>query len=137
MLPRERCPFCRRWFHPHPRVRERQVTCGRPDCRRKQGRKSNQRWRAENSDYFHGVYAQQKEKYGTRAEYMRHYRQQHPDYVRRNTALVRKCRQRQRQAPVSHTRRDLHVMIESERTSIHIAHVSHTRRDIVVTLETS
>ncbi len=26
MLPRRRCPFCRRWFHPHPRLKERQKT---------------------------------------------------------------------------------------------------------------
>jgi hypothetical protein len=91
----------------------------------------------ENSDYFRGVYPQQKAKYGTRAEYMRHYRQQHPDYVRRNAALGRKWRQQLRQELVSHTSRDLHVTIESERTSLRIAHVSHTSRDIVLTLETS
>ena len=77
-----------------------------------------------------------KGKYGTRAEYMRHYRQQHPDYVRRNAASVRKWRQ-PRLEPVSHTSRDLHVTIESERTSLRIAHVSHTSRDIFVTLETA
>ena len=91
----------------------------------------------ENSDYFRGVYPQQKAKYGTRAEYMRHYRQQHPDYVRRNAALVRKWRQQLRQELVSHTSRDLRVTIESEITSLRIAHVSHTSRDIVLTLETS
>jgi len=52
MLPRRRCPFCRRWFHPHPRLKQRQKTCGRPDCRHKQKQKSNQEWRTENPDYF-------------------------------------------------------------------------------------
>ena len=61
MLPRRRCPFCRRWFHPHPRLKQRQKTCGRPDCRHKQKQKSNQEWRTENPDYFRGVYALQKE----------------------------------------------------------------------------
>ena len=23
MLPKRRCPFCRRWFHPHPRLKQR------------------------------------------------------------------------------------------------------------------
>jgi hypothetical protein len=55
--------------------------------------------------------------------------------VRRNTALVRKYRQRLRSVPVSHTSSDLHVTIESEKTSIHIAHVSHTSRDIFVKLD--
>jgi hypothetical protein len=42
MLSRRRCPFCRRWFYPHPRLKQRQKTCGRTDCRHKQKRKSNQ-----------------------------------------------------------------------------------------------
>jgi hypothetical protein len=138
MLPRRRCPFCRRWFHPHPRLKQRQRTCGRPNCRRQLKRKSNQHWRTENADYFRGVYALQKEKYGTRSDYRRRYRQQHPDYVRRNAASVRRWRQRLRSAPpVSSTSPDLHVTIESEKTSIRIAHVSSTSRDIFVTLDTS
>ena len=95
MLLRRRCPFCRRWYHPHPRLKQRQKTCGRPECRRQQKQKSNQQWRAKNPDYFRDTYAHQKEKYGTRADYMRLYRQQHPDYVRRNAAFVRKWRVQQ------------------------------------------
>ena len=71
MLPRRRCPFCCRWFHPHPRLKQRQKTCGRADCRQKQKRKSNQQWRTENLDYFRGAYMRQKAKYGTRADYTR------------------------------------------------------------------
>ncbi len=106
MLPRRRCPFCRRWFRPHPRLKRRQKTCGQRDCRCKQKQKSNQQWRANNPNYFRGAYPRQKEKYGTRADYMRLYRQQHPDYVRHNAASVRKWRQKLRQAPVSHTSSD-------------------------------
>jgi hypothetical protein len=137
MLPRRRCPFCHRWFHPHPRLKQRQKTCGRPDCRRQQKRKSNQQWRTEHRDYFRGAYGQQKEIYGTRAEYKRGYRQQHPDYVRRNSAFVRKWRQWLRSGPVSPTSPDLHVTIESERASLRIVEVSHTSRDIFVTLDPS
>jgi hypothetical protein len=137
MLSRRRCPFCRRWFHPHPRLKQRQRTCGRADCRRKQKRKFNQQWRTEHPDYSRGAYPLQKEKYGTRSDYKRRYRQQHPDYVQRNAAFVRKWRQRLSSALVSHTSSDLHVTIESERTSLHIAQVSHTSRDIFVTLDTS
>jgi hypothetical protein len=117
MLPRRRCPFCRRWFHPHPRLRQRQKTCGRPDCRHKQKRKSNQQWRAEHPDYFRGSYVHQKEIYGTRADYKRRYRQEHPDYVRRNVAFVRKWRQRLRSAPVSPASSDPHLTAGSEKTS--------------------
>jgi hypothetical protein len=57
--------------------------------------------------------------------------------VRRNAAFVRKCRQRLRLVPVSPTSPDLHLTIESPRTSLHIAHVSHTSHDIFVTLDPS
>jgi hypothetical protein len=117
MLPRRRCPFCCRWFHPHPRLKQRQKTCGRPDCRRKQKRKSNQQWRTEHPDYFRDTYALQKEEYGTHATSKRHYRQQHPGYVQRNAAFVRKWRQRLRSAPVSPTSPYPHVTVGSEKTS--------------------
>ena len=117
MLTRRRCPFCRRWFHPHPRLKQRQKTCGQPECRQKQKRKFNQQWRTKHPDYFRSAYAHQKEIYGTRAEYMRRYRQQHPDYVQRNAAFVRKWRQRLRSAPVSHTSSDPHVTVGPEKTS--------------------
>ena len=133
MLPRRRCPFCRRWFHPHPRLKERQKTCGRAECRREQKRRFNQKWRKEQPDYFRGTYALQKEKYGTRAEEKRRYREQHPDYLRRNAVFVQKWRQQQRQAPVSPTsssalklrvRKDFQARID----------VSPTSPDIVVSL---
>ena len=134
MVGRRRCPFCRCWFHPNPRLKQRQKTCGRPDCRRKQKQRSNQQWRTKHPDYFHGFYSLQKEQYGTRTDYKRRYRQQHPDYVRRNAAFVRKWRQQLRSAPVSPTSPDLQVSIESKTTSIRIDQVSHTSRDIFVTL---
>ncbi len=134
MLKRQRCPFCRRWFHPHPGLKQRQRTCGRPSCRREQRRRSNQRWRSQHPDYFQGVYPLQKPSYGTRADYKRRYRQQHPDYVRRNTAFVRNCRSRRELEPVSPTSCDLHLRVGSTSTSIRISHVSHTSRDIFVSL---
>src|SRR4029077_17002001 len=104
------------------RLKRRQKTCGQPNCRRKQKQKSNQQWRANNLNYFRGVYSSlQKEKYGTRADDKRRYRQQHPDYVRRNAAFVRKCRQQLRSAPVSPTSPDLHVTIRVGRTLLSLA----------------
>lgn len=137
MPKRRRCPFCRRWFHPHPRLKQRQKTCGRPDCRRQQKWKFNQQWRTQHPDYFRGVYALQKENYGTRADYKRRYRQQHLDYVRRNALFVRNWRHRLRSEAVSPTSCDLRLTLGSTKTSIHISQVSHTSRDIFVTLSPS
>jgi hypothetical protein len=117
MLARRRCPFCHRWFHPHPRLKERQKTCGQAECRQKQKQRFNLQWRTKHPDYFRGAYGLQKAKYGTRADDKRRYRQQHPDYVRRNAAFVRKRRQQLRQLPVSPTSSDPHVTVGSEKTS--------------------
>jgi hypothetical protein len=134
MLQRRRCPFCRRWFSPHPRLKHRQKTCGQPSCRREQKRRSDQRWRSQHPDYFRGVYVFQKETYGTRADYKRSYRQQYPEYVQRNAAFVRNYRSRRRSEPVSPTSCDLHLKLGSTETSIEIRQVSHTSRDIFVSL---
>ena len=134
MLPRRRCPFCRRWYHPNPRLNRRQQTCGRVECRRQQKQKSNQQWRAKNPDYFRGVYPHQKEKYGTRADYMRYYRQQHPDYVRRNATFVQKWRQQLGQTTVSYTSPDLQPNRSARKDFPPGITVSHTSHDIVVSL---
>ena len=137
MRKRRRCPLCRCWFVPHPRLRQRQKTCGRTSCRREQKRRSNQRWRSKHPDYFQGAYSLQKEIYGTRADYKRRYRQQHPEYVQRNRIFVRNWRQRRELRPVSPTSCDLHLTIDSSSPSLRISEVSHTSRDIVVSLSPS
>ena len=92
MPKRRRCPFCHRLFIPNPRVKERQNTCGRQDCRREQKRQLDERWRSQNQDYFRGTYPRQKQVYGTRAEYRKRYRKEHPDYVKRNAAFVKNAK---------------------------------------------
>ena len=114
MPKQKRCPYCRRLFLPDPRLKERQTTCGRQECRRQKKRQSNEEWRSCHSDYFRGMYPLQKEAYGTRAEYRKRYREEHPEYVQRNTACVKKYRSRRREQeakPVSSTSRDIFVTV--------------------------
>jgi hypothetical protein len=83
------------------------------------------------------MYLQQKEAYGTRAEYKKRYRKENPEYVRRNAAFVRKHRMRPGEAqsePVSPTSCDLRLSVWKETGNISITHVSHTSRDIFVTV---
>lgn len=137
MPKRSRCPHCRLLFDPDPRLKGRQRTCGRKECRRNQKIRANQEWRSQHQDYFQGVYPQQKEIYGTRAEYKKEYRRRNPDYVCRNAAFVRKYRERHRNAqsePVSHTSRDIRLTLWKEKGSVSITHVSHTSSDIVVNI---
>jgi len=134
---RRRCPHCRRLFTPDARLKERQKTCGRKECRRNQKVQSDQEWRSRHQDYFRGVYQQQKEAYGTRAEYKKQYRQRNPEYVRRNAEFVQNCRKRRRDAQaeaVSPTSCDLRLSIWKETGSVSITRVSHTSRDILVSI---
>ena len=135
MSKRRKCPYCRSWFTPHPRLQDRQKTCGQPACRQEHKRRYDQSWRGRHPDYFRGLYQQQKEAYGTRAGYKREYRQKNPDYVRRNAAYVRAYRQRQEQRswpPVSPTSCDLLLSLTSQSASLRITRVSHTSSDIFV-----
>jgi hypothetical protein len=78
------------------------------------------------------VYAQQKEVYGTRAEYKRQYRKQNPEYVRRNAAFVKKYRASRQKAgidPVSPTSCDLLLSVWNQTGNVSITHVSHTSPD--------
>jgi len=88
MPTRRRCPFCHRLFTPNPRLKERQKTCGRQECRSDQKRLSDERWRSQNRDYFRGLYPQQKQAYGTRAQYRKQYRKDHPDSAQINRPPV-------------------------------------------------
>ena len=137
MPKRRRCPFCHRLFIPNPRVKERQNTCARQDCRREQKRQLDERWRSQNQDYFRGMYPQQKQVYGTRAEYRKRYRMEHPDYVQRNAAFVKKYKARRRKTEseqVSSTSCDLRLTVWSQKSNVSITQVSSTSRDIFVTV---
>jgi hypothetical protein len=137
MPKQKRCPYCRRLFTADPRLKEQQTTCGRPECRRQRKQQSDRHWRLQHPDYFRGIYPQQKELYGTRAEYKRQYRKQNPEYVRRNAAFVKKhreSRQKAKTSPVSPTSCDLLLSVWKQTGNVSITHVSHTSRDIFVTV---
>jgi hypothetical protein len=90
MSKRRRCPFCRRLFTPNPRLKERQKTCARQQCRQKQKCQCDEYWRLRHPEYFRGMYPHQKETYGSRAQYRKRYRKRNPEYVRRNALLLSK-----------------------------------------------
>jgi len=54
------CRICGRWFVPHPRLKERQKTCGAPTCRKEWHRKKCAEWNKRNGDYFRSNYLQKK-----------------------------------------------------------------------------
>ena len=54
------CRICRRWFLPDPRLKDRQMTCGDPECKRQWHRKRCAQWNKKNADYFKADYLQKK-----------------------------------------------------------------------------
>ncbi|MBT7712962.1 MAG: hypothetical protein HN745_14670 [Deltaproteobacteria bacterium] len=54
------CSVCRRWFRPHPRLKDRQRTCGDPECKREWHRIKCGQWNKRNGDYFKTNYLQKK-----------------------------------------------------------------------------
>ena len=54
------CGVCRRWFTPHPRLKDRQRTCGDPECKKEWHRRKCTQWNKRNGNYFKANYLQKK-----------------------------------------------------------------------------
>ena len=59
-LKKRPCRICRRWFMPNARLKDRQMTCAAPECKRQWHRKKCTEWNRKNSDYFKANYLQKK-----------------------------------------------------------------------------
>ena len=51
MAARRPCRICKHWFHPDPRVGDRQRACGRAECQRERHRRSCVEWHQRNPTY--------------------------------------------------------------------------------------
>ena len=54
------CRVCKRWFIPHPRLKDRQKTCGDSQCQREWHRRKCEQWNHNNTDYFRDNYLDKK-----------------------------------------------------------------------------
>ena len=54
------CRVCKRWFIPHPRLKDRQKTCGDAPCQREWHRRKCEQWNRNNADYFKDNYLDKK-----------------------------------------------------------------------------
>lgn len=88
-MKREKCPYCRSLFIPHPRVKDRQKTCGSPACQKALKAQNNARWREENSDCCRHDYPRVKQWLDRHPGYLKRYRESHPEYVRKNREAQR------------------------------------------------
>jgi hypothetical protein len=54
------CKICRRWFLPNVRLKDRQQTCGNPECQKQWHKKQCALWNKRNQQYFKANYLEQK-----------------------------------------------------------------------------
>lgn len=54
------CRICRKWFTPHPRLGDRQKTCGKEACKREWHTKKCAGWNKKNRSYFQAIYLSSK-----------------------------------------------------------------------------
>lgn len=54
------CKICRRWSSPDHRLKDRQQTCGEPECQREWHRRQCEEWNRKNKEYFKGIYLKKK-----------------------------------------------------------------------------
>lgn len=79
---RERkCPWCQKWFEPHPRLKDRQKSCGHSECKRKQKRLSQRNLQRRDRAAYQLA---QRDWRGKTPDYWKIYRKEHPDYAERN-----------------------------------------------------
>lgn len=63
---------------------QRQEACRKPECQKARKAKNNKQWREENSDYYKGDYLRIKRWLDNHPGYLKHYRQNHPEYRQKN-----------------------------------------------------
>ena len=84
------CPYCNILFTPHVKVGSRQITCGKPDCKKQLKAENNKRWWRENSDHYSNDYRRLKQWLDKHPGYLKQYRQNHPEYVQKNRQAQRR-----------------------------------------------
>lgn len=52
LLPKRPCSICRKWFHPNPRVGEKQKVCSKPECQRERHRRNCASWNKRNASWY-------------------------------------------------------------------------------------
>lgn len=90
---RRRCLVCRKWFFPHPAVKNknhyRQKTCSRKHCQRERHRLGCLEWRKKSP----GAKERNQNKaraWAKKRNYWSWYRKRHPDYRKRDNARRRR-----------------------------------------------
>ena len=84
------CTTCSHSFISHPKVGARQKTCGSPACQKSRKKDTNAQWRLNNPEYSNNDYARVKACLEKNPGYLKRYRQNHPEYVKKNRDAQRR-----------------------------------------------
>lgn len=83
---RRKCVWCADWFFPCPRLKSRQVSCGGATCVRRQQAAAKKSWRWKNRTIQRQMV---RDWFAAHPDYLKTYRQQHPNLVDRNRRATR------------------------------------------------
>lgn len=78
---KKQCKWCQKQFSPHPRLKDRQKSCGSNDCKRKQKRLSQRNLQSRDRAAYQLA---QRDWRAKNPNYWKTYRKEHPDYTQRN-----------------------------------------------------
>jgi hypothetical protein len=82
-----RCVCCQERFRPHPRLRDRQKTCGKASCRKSHRAAFRREYRKKNPQAEQDI--QKKRRESRSPEFWKNYRREHPLSTARNRANSR------------------------------------------------
>jgi hypothetical protein len=94
-MAQKRCRYCGDEFTPRPHVENIQVCCGKGRCKSRRKAEAQSRWLKTTPHYFKGEYWRTRLWLADHPGYLRSYRKNNPDYVRKDNEA---CRQRRIQA---------------------------------------
>jgi len=80
------CPWCQKVFIPNPRLKERQISCGEPECKREQKHLSQRQWMLKEKEAY---IQNQRDWRKNNPDYWQEYRAGHPEYTVRNREQTR------------------------------------------------
>jgi hypothetical protein len=104
-----KCPYCHIFFIPTPRGGGKdQKVCKKPSCKKALKSESNARWRRNNPNSCLNDYPRVKQWLDQHPGYLKQYRADHPEYVRKNLEAQRQRDQKKR------TRLDIQARIREQ-----------------------
>ncbi len=92
---RKKCPYCRKYFKPNPKLGTRQKTCGKEECRKANSRSYMKNWWSENKEEQNPRYEATRQAPSRQSEHRAAYRKQ--EHVKhQQAAYMNRYRKRKR-----------------------------------------